>query len=73
MRVYLYVGTIALITIPASAEDAAVNSNSPSTNQAEAAVESGKVVVSNRPVEVLADPRPPPRYYTVFLLDGGFA
>ena len=59
MRLYLYLGTIAALlatTVPAAAEDANGNSTSTPTNQAGAAVDTGKVVVSNRPVEVLAAP-----------------
>ena len=59
MRLYLYSGTIAALLatiVPGAAEDAIGNSTSTPTNQAEAAVDTGKVVVSNRPVEVLAAP-----------------
>ena len=59
MRIYLHLRAIAAllaITVPAAAEDAAQSTTATSTGQAEVAVESGKVVVSNRPVEVLAGP-----------------
>ena len=58
MRLYLYLGTIAALlatTVPAAAEDATGNSTS-TPSQAEAAGDMGKVVISNRPVEVLAGP-----------------
>jgi hypothetical protein len=59
MGSYLRLGVIAALlatTTPAAAEDATGNATPPPAGQAEANVDSGKVVVSSRPVEVLAGP-----------------